>query len=198
VARAVLGIDRIDSGEIVYKGEPFAPRSFKEAVGKGFGLIPEDRKLQGLVLITTVRENICMVNMSAVIRAGVLRGDLEKKYGEEYVKKLNIATPSLDTEAQYLSGGNQQKIVVGKWLLQNSDVIFLDEPTRGIDVGAKAEIYLLINDLVRNGKVVIMISSELGEILGMSDRIMVMHEGRIAGELKASEATQESIISMCV
>ncbi len=198
VARAVLGIDKVDSGDIVYKGKPFSPRNFGDAVAGGFGLIPEDRKLQGLVLISSVQENISMVNMSAIIRAGVVRGGLERMHGEEYVRKLNISTPSLETEAQYLSGGNQQKIVVAKWLLQNSDVIFLDEPTRGIDVGAKAEIYLLINDLVRNGKVVIMISSELGEILGMSDRIVVMHEGRIAGELSASEATQEAIISMCV
>ena len=198
VARAVLGIDKVDSGEIVYKDKSFAPRNFRNAVGNGFGLIPEDRKLQGLVLISSVKENISMVNMSAVIRAGVVRSSLEKMHGEDYVKKLNISTPSLDTEAQYLSGGNQQKIVVAKWLLQNSDVIFLDEPTRGIDVGAKAEIYLLINDLVRNGKVVIMISSELGEILGMSDRIIVMHEGRVAGELNAGEATQEAIISLCV
>ncbi len=117
MARAILGIDRIDSGEIIYNGQPYIPGSFKEAVEKGFGLIPEDRKLQGLVQISTVQENICMVNMSAVIRRGVFRSDLEKRYGKEYVEKLNISTPSLDTEVQYLSGGNQQKVVIAKWLL---------------------------------------------------------------------------------
>lgn len=198
VARAVLGIDKYDSGEIFYKGKPLVQRSFRDAVNNGFGLIPEDRKQQGLVQIATVQENICMVNMSKVIQGGVFRKVLEEQYGKEYVKKLNVATPSLDTEVQYLSGGNQQKVVIAKWLMQESDVIFLDEPTRGIDVGAKAEIYLLINELIRAGKVVIMISSELPEILGMSDRIVVMHEGKVAGELMASEASQEKIMSMCV
>jgi len=198
VARAVLGIDKFDSGEILYNGKPITNRSFKAAVGKGFGLIPEDRKLQGVIQIASVSDNICMVNMSAIIKQGIVRKALTEKYGAEYVDKLNIITPSLDTEAQYLSGGNQQKIVLAKWLMQGSDVFFFDEPTRGIDVGAKAEIYLLINDLIRAGKVVIIISSELPEILGMSDRIVVMHEGRIAGELVASETTQEEIMSLCV
>lgn len=198
VARAVLGIDKIDSGEVVYKGKSIVNRSFQMAVANSFGLVPEDRKKQGLVQIATVAENICMVNMSAILKNGVVQAGLEEQYGKEYVDKLNISTPSLDTEVQYLSGGNQQKVVISKWLFQQSDVIFLDEPTRGIDVGAKAEIYLLINDLVRAGKTVIMISSELPEILGMSDRIVVMHEGKIAGELIASEATQEAVMSMCV
>ncbi|MCE5255667.1 MAG: sugar ABC transporter ATP-binding protein [Spirochaetaceae bacterium] len=198
VARAVLGIDKIDSGEILYKGKPIHHRAFKQAIKEGFGLVPEDRKVQGLIQIDTVAENICMVNIDKVIKHGIIRNDMEQSYGEEYVKKLHISTPSVDTEAQYLSGGNQQKVVIAKWLMQNSDVIFFDEPTRGIDVGAKAEIYLLMNDLVRSGKVIIMISSELQEILGICDRIMVMHDGEIAGELMREEATQEKILAMCV
>jgi ABC-type sugar transport system ATPase subunit len=197
-ARAVLGIDKIDSGVITLKGKNVTGSNFKKSIKNGMGLVPEDRKGQGLVQILAVKENIAMVNMAQIIKGGVVRPSLEDKYGREYVQKLKISTPSLETQAQYLSGGNQQKVVIAKWLMQNSDIIFMDEPTRGVDVGAKVEIYMLMNEMIRQGKAVVMISSELPEILGMSDRIMVMHEGKIVGELNREQATQESIMSLCV
>jgi len=198
LARAILGIDRIDAGEIFVRGKKVHYRSFREAIHDGLGLIPEDRKLQGLVQIFSVKRNICMVSIDKIIRHGIVREKLETKYAEEYAQKLRVATPTLDTQVQYLSGGNQQKVVVAKWLLQNSEILFLDEPTRGIDVGAKAEIYGLINILVEQGRTVIMISSEMPEILGMCDRIVVLHEGKKMGELLREEATQEKIMALCV
>ena len=198
VARAVMGIDKISSGEIFFKGKQVVQKDLRQAIKNGFGLVPEDRRKQGFVAVAPVSENICMVNMGKIIKNGVVRKDLEVKYSKDYVSKLNIAVPSISTQVQFLSGGNQQKVVIAKWLLQDSDIIFLDEPTRGVDVGAKAEIYQLINQMVKSGKVIIMISSELPEVLGMCDRIIVMHEGKISGELMREEATQEKIMSMCV
>ena len=139
-----------------------------------------------------------MVNINKIIKGGMIQKKLEQKYAEEYSQKLHVAAPNVDVQVQNLSGGNQQKVVIAKWLMQESDILFLDEPTRGIDVGAKAEIYRLINEIVKEGKTVIMISSEMPEILGMCDRIMIMHEGRKMGELSREEANQEKIMSMCV
>jgi ABC-type sugar transport system ATPase subunit len=198
LARAILGIDKIDSGEVWVRGKKANYKSFKEAIKDGLGLIPEDRKLQGLIQIFSVKRNICMVSINKVIKRGVVRNSLETKYADEYAKKLRVVTPSLDTQVQYLSGGNQQKVVIAKWMLQNSDILFLDEPTRGIDVGAKTEIYRLINGLVEEGKTVVLISSEMPEILGMCDRIIVLHEGTLTGELECEEASQEKIMALCV
>ena len=197
LARAILGIDPIESGEVYVHGKQTHYRKFADAIRDGLGLIPEDRKLQGLVQIMTVKKNTTLVNLKRVIRGGVIKEELEDSYSKEYVKKLRVATPNVETEVQYLSGGNQQKVVIAKWLFQESEILFLDEPTRGIDVGAKAEIYRLINQLVKDKKTVIMISSEMPELLGMCDRVMVMHEGRQKGELSAAEATQEKIMAMC-
>ena len=198
LVRAVLGIDKPDSGEVLLDGQPVKIQSFRQAIKKGLGLVPEDRKKQGLVQLATVCNNICMVNMGIVSRSGVMNRKLEQKYSFEYVEKLKIATPSIHTETQYLSGGNQQKVVIAKWLLEDSQIIVLDEPTRGIDVGAKSEIYHLITQLVKQGKSVIMISSELPEVVGMSDRILVMHEGREVGMIEREEASQEAIMALCV
>ena len=198
LARAILGIDKMESGEVYVRGKKVNYRAFADAIRDGLGLIPEDRKLQGLVQIMSVKKNTTLVNLKRVLKRGVISNSLENSYSEEYAKKLHLAAPSLETEVQYLSGGNQQKIVIAKWLLQESEILFLDEPTRGIDVGAKAEIYRLINQMVQEGKTVIMISSEMPEILGMCDRIMVMHEGRKMGEFMAEEATQEKIMAKCV
>ncbi len=198
LARAILGIDKIDSGEIILKGKPIRNKCFRDAIDRGFGLISEDRQKQGLIRIFPVKQNICLVNIDKIIKKGLVRKKLENKYAEEYVKKLRIVTPSVDTEVQYLSGGNQQKVVIAKWLFKDSEIIFLDEPTRGIDVGAKVEIYRLINQLVKDGKTIIMISSEMPEVIGMCDRIIVMHGGRIMKELSREEATQEKIMSYCV
>ena len=197
LARAILGIDKIESGEVYVRGKKVKYRTFADAIHDGLGLIPEDRKLQGLVQRMTVKRNTTLVNLNGVIKGGVIRKALEDKYSEEYCKKLHVVTPSMETMVMNLSGGNQQKVVIAKWLFKGSEILFLDEPTRGIDVGAKAEIYRLINQMVQEGKTVIMISSEMPEILGMCDRIMVLHEGHKMGELTAEEATQEKIMAMC-
>ena len=197
LARAILGIDKPESGEVYVRGKKVHYRTFADAIRDGLGLIPEDRKLQGLVQIMSVKRNTTLVNMKRVLRAGVISSSLEEKLSKEYADKLHVVTPSMETEVQYLSGGNQQKVVIAKWLFQNSEILFLDEPTRGIDVGAKAEIYRLINRMAKEGKTIIMISSEMPELLGMCDRIMVMHEGHKMGELKAAEATQAKIMALC-
>jgi ABC-type sugar transport system ATPase subunit len=198
LARAVLGIDRMDAGEVLLHGKRVRIDNFSKAISSGLSLVPEDRKSQGLVQIATVSRNICMVNMDAVSRGFIMDAAKERQVSREYIKMLDISTPSVDTEAQYLSGGNQQKVVVAKWLLEDSEIIILDEPTRGIDVGAKSEIHHLIVNLVEQGKSVMMISSELPEVIGMSDRVLVIHEGRLVGELQRGEATQEKIMSLCV
>ena len=197
LARAILGIGKPESGEVYVRGKKVHYRTFADAIRDGLGLIPEDRKLQGLVQIMSVKRNTTLVNMKRVLRAGVISSSLEEKLSKEYADKLHVVTPSMETEVQYLSGGNQQKVVIAKWLFQNSEILFLDEPTRGIDVGAKAEIYRLINRMAKEGKTIIMISSEMPELLGMCDRIMVMHEGHKMGELNAAEATQEKIMALC-
>lgn len=197
LARAILGIDKPESGEVYVRGKKVHYRTFADAIRDGLGLIPEDRKLQGLVQIMSVKRNTTLVNMKRVLRAGVISSSLEEELSKEYTDKLHVVTPSMETEVQYLSGGNQQKVVIAKWLFQNSEILFLDEPTRGIDVGAKVEIYRLINRMAKEGKTIIMISSEMPELLGMCDRIMVMHEGHKMGELNAAEATQEKIMALC-
>ena len=197
LARAILGIDKPESGEVYVRGKKVHYRTFADAIRDGLGLIPEDRKLQGLVQIMSVKRNTTLVNMKRVLHAGVISSSLEEKLSKEYADKLHVVTPSMETEVQYLSGGNQQKVVIAKWLFQNSEILFLDEPTRGIDVGAKAEIYRLINQMAKEGKTIIMISSEMPELLGMCDRIMVMHEGHKMGELNAAEATQAKIMALC-
>ena len=146
----------------------------------------------------SVKKNTVLANLDRVSRRGVINAKLEEQYSKEYVDKLRVSTPSMDTEVQYLSGGNQQKVVIAKWLFRESEILFLDEPTRGIDVGAKVEIYRLINEMVNEGKTVIMISSEMQELIGMCDRIMVMHEGKKMGEMDRDEVTQEKIMALCV
>ena len=197
LARAILGIDKIESGEVYVKGKKVKYRKFAHAIKDGLGLIPEDRKLQGLIQTMSIKKNTSLVNLDGVIRNGFIDYALEAKVAKEYADKLTLVRPNEDVEVQFLSGGNQQKVVIAKWLFRGSDILFLDEPTRGIDVGAKAEIYRLINQLVKEGKTVIMISSEMPEILGMCDRIMVMHEGHKMGELMVEDASQEKIMAMC-
>ena len=198
LARAILGIDKIESGEVYVKGKKVKYHTFADAIRDGLGLIPEDRKLQGLIQAMSVKQNTTLVNLDGILKNGIINAKLETEAAAEFTKKLRVVTPGLETEVQFLSGGNQQKVVIAKWLFRGSDILFLDEPTRGIDVGAKAEIYRLINDLVKEGKTVIMISSEMPEILGMCDRIMVLHEGHKMGELMVEDATQEKIMAMCV
>lgn len=196
VARAIFGADKIDGGRIYLNGAPITVRSPQDAIRQGIGLLTEDRKNQGLVLGMTVRENTTLANLRELVKAGFINRRAERQVTEKYVKELQIKTPSVEQAAQNLSGGNQQKVVLAKWLFTKSRVLIFDEPTRGIDVGAKVEIYKLMNELVRQGVAVLMISSELPEILGMCDRILVMHEGHLAGELSRAEATQERIMRL--
>lgn len=196
-ARAVFGADPIDSGEIIVKGKKVVIRHPRDAVRHGIGYLSEDRKRYGLAVGMDVLDNICMTDLPTFMNAiGVLRPKKMQAAAEKQVETLSIKTPSLMQKVKFLSGGNQQKVVVAKWLVKNCDVLFFDEPTRGIDVGAKQEIYLLLNKLASLGKAVVMISSELPEILRMSDRIIVMCEGRITGELDGARATEEEIMKL--
>ncbi len=195
-ARAIFGADPIDSGTIEIHGVPVTIHSPQDAIRQGIGLVTEDRKQQGLVLGMAVRENTTLANLSALSTLGFIRQREEKAVAEKYRTDLSIKTPTIEQTVQNLSGGNQQKVVLAKWLYTGSKVLIFDEPTRGIDVGAKSEIYKLMNELAAQGVAIIMISSELPEILGMSDRILVMHEGRITGELARAEATQEAIMHL--
>ena len=196
VARAIFGADRLDGGQVYLDGEPVLVKSPQDAIRRGIGLLTEDRKNQGLILGMTVRENTTLANLAELVRGLFISRRREREIGDKYVRELQIKTPSLEQAVQNLSGGNQQKVVLAKWLFTQSRVLIFDEPTRGIDVGAKVEIYRLMNELVRQGVCVLMISSELPEILGMCDRILVMHEGRLAGELPRAEASQERIMHL--
>lgn len=196
VARCIFGADIMESGEIYIHGQRVHIRSPKDAVERGIGYLSEDRKRFGLVLGLDVESNIAMAAMERFKNSfGFLKTEESKKNCEEFIRTLRIKTPSGKQLVQNLSGGNQQKVVIGKWLTRDCDILIFDEPTRGIDIGAKSEIYKLLNDLAEQGKSIIMISSELPEILRMSHRIMVMCEGRITGELKRNEATQEKIMA---
>ena len=194
LARAIFGADPIDEGEIWLNGSRVDIRSPREAIRRGIGLVTEDRKALGLILGMVVRENISLANLDALTRLGFVNRREEKRAATQFIEDLMIKTPSVEQQVQNLSGGNQQKVVLAKWLFTQSKVLIFDEPTRGIDVGSKVEIYQLMNRLAASGVAIIMISSELPEILGMSDRILVMHEGRIAGDLGREEATQEKIM----
>lgn len=195
-ARAIFGADPIDSGVIEIEGKPVRIRSPRDAIRAGIGMVTEDRKQQGLVLGMPVRSNNTLTNLQAVSTAGFIQMRQERGVAEKYREELSIKTPTIEQTVRNLSGGNQQKVVLAKWLFAGVKVLILDEPTRGIDVRAKSEIYELMNELAARGVGILMISSELPEILGMSDRILVMHEGRIVGELSREEATQEKIMHL--
>jgi ribose transport system ATP-binding protein len=194
LARAIFGLDRIASGTISINGAAHRIGSPRVAINSGIGFLTEDRKSQGLVLPLSVKENLCLASVDKFSRWGLMNAQDEQQAADRYVKDLRIKTPSLDQKVVYLSGGNQQKVVLSKWLCCKSEVFIFDEPTRGVDVGAKAEIYQLMNKLTASGVAIIMISSEMLEVLGMSDRILVMRGGRITGEFSADEATQERVL----
>ncbi|MDR1538354.1 MAG: sugar ABC transporter ATP-binding protein [Clostridiales bacterium] len=194
--RAVFGVDPKESGEIILEGKPVTIRKPYDAIRNGLVLVPEDRKKDGLCTKLTVRENIAMPSLDVISNFfGVVNRQKEKMIVEKSIKDLSIRLPHSEVEAMSLSGGNQQKVVVSKWLARNSRVVIFDEPTRGIDVAAKVEIYHLMNDLKRRGIGVVFVSSEMPEILGVSDRIIIMCDGRITGELMAFEATQSLILT---
>jgi len=197
VARAVFGADPFDSGEIIVRGKKVNIKRPSDAVSHDIGYLSEDRKQYGLCLGLDVEANISLVIISKLTGfLGWIKNIKVHSIVKHMVKKLSIKTPSLNQKVENLSGGNQQKLVVGKWLAKDTGILMFDEPTRGIDVGAKSEIYRLLNDLVHQGKSIIMISSELPEILRMSHRVVVMCEGRVTGELDYKEATQESIMQL--
>jgi ribose transport system ATP-binding protein len=196
VARAIFGADRLDAGAMTLDGQPVAIHSPQEAIRRGIGLVPEDRKTLGLILNMVVRENVTLANLDLLSSLGFINGRREREVAGEFARSLRIRTPTVEQEVRNLSGGNQQKVVLAKWLFTNSQVMIFDEPTRGIDIGSKVEIYELMNDLVARGVGILMISSELPELLGMSDRIVVMHEGRVTGELAREQATPERVMQL--
>ena len=194
LARVLAGADRSDAGRVVCGGQPVVFRSPADAIAKGIGLLPEDRKAEGLVAGLTVARNVALPHGPRLSSGGFLPARCEERLAEPVVKDLRVkATPT--QEVRLLSGGNQQKVVLGKWLAGAARIFIFDEPTRGVDVGAKVEIYQLINRLTESGAGVLMISSELPELLGMSDRILVMRGGRIQAEFDAATATQERVLS---
>ncbi|WP_338674291.1 sugar ABC transporter ATP-binding protein [Streptomyces sp. SCSIO 30461] len=198
VVRAVFGADPYDSGTVEVQGRALRPYDVNAALDAGIGLVPEDRKGQGLVLDATVQENLGLVTLSRSTRVGFVDRAGQRRAADRISGQLKVRMAGLHQHVRTLSGGNQQKVVIGKWLLADTRVLLLDEPTRGIDVGAKVEIYQLINELTASGHAVLMISSDLPEVLGMSDRVLVMSQGRIAGELTARKATQDAVMALAV
>ncbi len=197
--RLIFGADPREAGEIRLDGKLLAIRTPRDAIGAGIGLLTEDRKLQGLVLCHSVRENFGLPNLDWLSRRGFVQLPREREEFGRYVETLKIKVPHQEQRARNLSGGNQQKVVLAKWLARQCDVLIFDEPTRGIDVGAKYEIYLLMNELAAQGKAIVMISSEMPEVLGMADRILVMHDGRVTGEIAdVARATQAQMMALAV
>ena len=196
VLETIFGIEKADSGEVVLNGKTLRIKQPSDAIRAGMALLTEDRKLNGIMGVLSVRDNITAAALPRYSPRGVLRVGEMRKDSEDQREKLRIKTPSLSQLIKNLSGGNQQKALISRWLLTVPDVLMIDEPTRGIDVGAKSEIHRLMSMLAQEGQAIIMVSSELPEVLGMSDRILVMHEGRISGELSREEANQESVMHL--
>ena len=197
LARAIFGDLAIDAGTLAIGGEPILrAHSPRAAIAAGIGLVPEDRKEQGLVTELSVRQNVGMALLKSLSRFNIVNAAAERRLAERYVARLAIKTPSIDQKTLYLSGGNQQRVVIAKWLALQPKVLIVDEPTRGIDVGATADIHALLCDLAKQGMAILMISSDMAEILAMSDRILVMRQGRIEGELSREDATQERIMRL--
>jgi ribose transport system ATP-binding protein len=193
-ARAICGIDPIASGSILVRGREARIACPRDAIGLGIGYIPEDRKRLGILLDMDVNENITLPALRSLSRRGLVDRRRQRKLSSEYAARLRIKTPSVDRVVRELSGGNQQKVVLAKWLAKACDLLIFDEPTRGIDVGAKYEIYCLMVELARAGKAVLMISSDMNELLGMSDRIAVMHDGTVRAVLDRKDATQDAVL----
>jgi ribose transport system ATP-binding protein len=198
LARAIIGAEPPDSGRVMVKGRAVVVRRPKDALALGLGLVPEDRKTQGLVLGLSVERNVALPNTRRLSAWGIVRAATESALAERWVRDMRIKTPSLAQPARLLSGGNQQKVVLGKWLAADVDVLIVDEPTRGIDVPAKVEIYDLMNRLTAEGKGIVMISSELPEVLGMSDRVLVMRGGSVVAELESTRTTQAEVLAFAL
>lgn len=194
-ARAVFGADPMVSGEMFLDGQAYRPKSPRDAMDHGIALCPEDRKLEGLALIRSVKENIDVSILNRLTRAGFVDEKKEAEFIRQSIEDFSIKTPSPEQKTLYLSGGNQQKIILARWLAIRPKLVIFDEPTKGIDVGAKAEIYQMICDTAGSGAAVILISSELPEVIGLSDRILVMKEGRVRGEILQKDATEALVLS---
>jgi ABC-type sugar transport system ATPase subunit len=197
LVRTIFGADPRVSGEILLEGKPVKIQSPQDAIRLGIGLLPEDRKAQGLILSMAVRQNMSLANLDAFTRLGFVRMGDEGKTVQGYISRFQIRTPGMDRRVVNLSGGNQQKVVISKWLMVHPKILIMDEPTRGIDVGAKSEIYELMHQLAANGISIIMISSEFPELLAMCDRVVCITEGRVTGVLDRSEATLETLMHHC-
>ena len=198
VARCIAGVDPLDAGSMVLSGAPYRPASPREAIGRRVVYLPEDRKTQGLVLGLSVRENVTLPTLERFSRWGVVRGERERAAAAREVAAVELRPPDIEREAGTLSGGNQQKVVLAKWLLADADVLLFDEPTRGVDIATKTELHRVIRSLADAGKAVLVISSELPEILALVDRVVVMREGRVSGELTAAEATAERVLALAL
>ena len=199
VLRAIFGADRMESGIIEMDKKILNIATPKNAVRHGIGLVPESRKEHGVVLNMTIRENITMTDMKKITsKFGFISDKREKKIVDNLIKKLAIKTKSCDTHVRDLSGGNQQKVVLAKWFNNECKVMMFDEPTRGVDIGSKVEIYNLINDLAKEGVAIIMVSSEMLELIGVCDRIIVMSEGHISGVLRKEEISEENIMKLAI
>ncbi|QQZ11324.1 sugar ABC transporter ATP-binding protein [Heyndrickxia vini] len=196
IMRAIFALDKFDSGETLINGEKVSIKTPYQAIEHGIGFITEDRKDEGLILDFSIRDNIVLPSLKSFAPKGLIKEKNEQDFVDMLIKRLTVKTESAAATVGSLSGGNQQKVVIAKWVGIGPKVLIMDEPTRGVDVGAKREIYDLMNELTSRGVAIIMVSSELPEILGMSDRILVVHEGRISGELLKEEATQESIMTL--
>ena len=198
LVEAIYGIGRLTGGEVYVEGERVHIRHCKEAISKGIGLITDDRKYKGLVMPLSIEDNILLPNLREHCSGSFVNKKKMSQTSREYIEKLRIKTPSAKQLVVNLSGGNQQKVVLAKWLAKNCKIMIFDEPTKGIDVGAKAEFYTLISDLANRGVAVIFISSEMEEVIGMSDRVLVFHEGRVSGELHKEEICQEAIMKLAI
>lgn len=196
VLRAIFGADKIQSGTIKVFGEEVSIHHPNKALKCGFGFATEDRKTQGLFLNQNIRDNIAAAALDKVSSGGFVNSGKEKEMAEKYFDDLKVVAPDINKVCKFLSGGNQQKVVLAKWLASGCKILFLDEPTRGIDVGAKYEIYLLMDRLVQEGVSIIMISSEMPELMGVADRVLIMHEGDLTGELRQEEFSEESIMKL--
>ena len=196
LARAVFGADPVDGGTVLVEGEEVLPGSPGRSIEAGIGYVPEDRKLQGLFLSMSVRENVTAASSRHVGRGGFIRFREDRRLAEESREQLEIRTSSVEQSVGNLSGGNQQKVVLAKWLAVRPKILILDEPTRGVDVGGKAEIYSLIRQMAQRGMALVVISSELPEVLGLSDRVLVMRQGMLVGELSGSEANEERVMAL--
>ena len=195
VARAVFGVDAYRSGSVTFRGEALRPGNPRAAIQAGMAFVPEDRRKQGLLLDMSVARNITLVLRRSLAKAGLLTKGVEYRSAADWAGKLQVKAADLDSEAGTMSGGNQQKVVIAKWMAMSPTLLIIDEPTRGIDVGTKAEAHRLLDELAREGLAILMISSELPEVLGMSDRVYVMREGAVAAELSRAEATSESVMT---